>query len=393
MNRIILITAINFIVGLNMIFSQGINFFEGSWDEALSQAKAQNKIIFVDSYTKWCGPCKRLQTNIFPTDEAGAFYNKNFINFKIDMESQSGLEFGVTYPVRAYPTLFYIDSNGKIINSHVGGTDVDGLINLGKQALSNFDNSVDLEKEWDKGNRDYDFVLNYIKALNSSKKSTIKITNDYLSEKPDISKDQKAVLIFEAVYDSDSKLFDKMVSNDYMKNIKEIYSEKEISDKIYNACWKTIEKSYEYDVMSLQEDAKNKMKKYDKKRYSEFCTKLDLYNSENNGDFQSYSKSAIKYINDLSNDKDKIEFIQNAGENFKYSENIAEFKESLIKSALKSKETTELSAYYVKFLIENNKVNESREQYAKALKLATKMDDQETIRTLKRYELFLQNSN
>ena len=60
----------------------GIEFFEGSWDDALYKANAYNKFIFVDAYASWCGPCKKMQSEVFPMENVGEFYNKNFIIFK-----------------------------------------------------------------------------------------------------------------------------------------------------------------------------------------------------------------------------------------------------------------------------------------------------------------------
>ena len=61
----------------------GIQFAEGSWEEVLRQAAEQNKLIFVDVYTDWCGPCKMMSRNVFPASEVGAFFNEHFINYII----------------------------------------------------------------------------------------------------------------------------------------------------------------------------------------------------------------------------------------------------------------------------------------------------------------------
>ena len=267
------------------------------------------------------------------------------------------------------------------------------MIEFANTALSYNDNSIQLEDEWNKGNREYDFVLKYVKSLNAVGKPTHKVTNEYLNSKPDINKDEKAVLLFESVSECDSKLFEMMVSKEYFKTIKEIYSEKEISDKIYKACWKTVEKSYEFDVMSLQDEAIDKMKKNNKSRYSEFIKKIDLFNAENNGKYDEYVKAALKYVDEIGDTATKIDFIDDSGDSFQFSQNVRELKEILTKQVLKKDESPEIYAYLIKILIESKKIDEARTQYTKALKLATEKDDQETIRTLKRYELFLQNSN
>ena len=72
-----IVTSLVLIVGLR---AEGMEFFHGTWEEALAEAKKQEKIIFVDAYAVWCGPCKRMAKNVFTQDRVGEFYNKNFIN-------------------------------------------------------------------------------------------------------------------------------------------------------------------------------------------------------------------------------------------------------------------------------------------------------------------------
>ena len=74
-------------------FGQGIEFFEGSWDEALNEAREDDKVIFVDAYAKWCGPCKKMAKDVFTQDRVGRFFNERFINIKMDMEEPEGIKF------------------------------------------------------------------------------------------------------------------------------------------------------------------------------------------------------------------------------------------------------------------------------------------------------------
>lgn len=41
----------------------GIQFFNGTWEEALALAEKESKPIFLDVYAVWCGPCKALKRN------------------------------------------------------------------------------------------------------------------------------------------------------------------------------------------------------------------------------------------------------------------------------------------------------------------------------------------
>src|SRR5690606_35024884 len=103
-----------FLFVLFLIFSQlsvqaeGIEFFSGTFEQAKTAAQEQGKIIFVDAYAVWCGPCKRMASSVFPDASVGEIYNMHFISMKIDMERGEGLTFREKYPVTAFPTLFYL---------------------------------------------------------------------------------------------------------------------------------------------------------------------------------------------------------------------------------------------------------------------------------------------
>jgi thiol:disulfide interchange protein len=112
-----------------------IIFIENSWDEALKQAKLQNKYIFVDAYATWCGPCKMLKAKTFTDNKAAAFYNSNFVNVAIDMEKGQGPQLAQQWQLRAYPTLIIFDPKGKPVLGSVGYIGADDLIRFGKQAL------------------------------------------------------------------------------------------------------------------------------------------------------------------------------------------------------------------------------------------------------------------
>ena len=115
----------------------GIRFVEGkSWKEVLAMAKQQNKLIFLDAYATWCGPCKYLQKNVFTDKEVGDYYNAHFINVKMDMEEGEGIELAETLGVGSYPTLFFINGDGKVVHKTVGAMDAADFITLGETAFN-----------------------------------------------------------------------------------------------------------------------------------------------------------------------------------------------------------------------------------------------------------------
>ena len=114
----------------------GINFYQRGWGYALEQAKSENKLIFLDIYATWCGPCKRLKANTFTNAEVGNLYNSNFINVALDGEKGEGLMLARKYGVRGYPTLLFVDQTGKVVARTAGYHDPDEFIELGKKVLN-----------------------------------------------------------------------------------------------------------------------------------------------------------------------------------------------------------------------------------------------------------------
>ena len=59
------------------------------WKKVLKKAKKEKKLIFVDCYTSWCGPCKMLAKDVFTRDEVADYFNANFVCAKYDMEKDA----------------------------------------------------------------------------------------------------------------------------------------------------------------------------------------------------------------------------------------------------------------------------------------------------------------
>lgn len=117
-----------------MTEGEGIEFFHGTFSEAKAKAKSEGKLIFVDAYTTWCGPCRMMAAQTFPKAEVGKYFNANFVNVKMDMESGEGPAFGQQYKVMAYPTLLFLDHTGAVKMRAIGAKGPEDLINVGKQA-------------------------------------------------------------------------------------------------------------------------------------------------------------------------------------------------------------------------------------------------------------------
>lgn len=149
------------------VFSQGIEFFHGTWEEAKAEAKKENKKIFIDFYTKWCGPCRAIAKDVFPLKSVGDIYNKEFINLKIDAEVGEGPMLAKKYKVKGYPTFTYVNPDESELwnGTSVGYGDEEGMIKLANMALGKKVKTwEEYQAEYKNGNRSTAFLEGYISA-------------------------------------------------------------------------------------------------------------------------------------------------------------------------------------------------------------------------------------
>lgn len=114
----------------------GIDFKKVSLSKAKKMAADEGKLIFIDAYTTWCGPCKKMAKTTFMDSDIAELFNDNFINIKIEMEKDAdGPDVARRYNVRAYPTLLIIDEEGNLIKQTIGFQDKAKLMNFAEAAL------------------------------------------------------------------------------------------------------------------------------------------------------------------------------------------------------------------------------------------------------------------
>jgi len=115
---------------------KGIEFFHGTWKEALAKSKETGKPIFADIYAEWCGPCKTMSNYVFTQEDVGKFYNEKFICVKVDAERGEGPAVARKYTVEGYPTFLFVDGEGSVILKTAGARSGGDFIKLGEKALT-----------------------------------------------------------------------------------------------------------------------------------------------------------------------------------------------------------------------------------------------------------------
>lgn len=136
-----LFLTILFVTLFSTAHAQKINWM--SMDEALAAQKVTPKKIFMDVYTKWCGPCKLLDKNTFSNSDVIAYINENYYAVKFNAEGTESItfeDFTYTNPnyqegrkgrnathffadalkLRGYPSLVFFEENGKLIQAIPG---------------------------------------------------------------------------------------------------------------------------------------------------------------------------------------------------------------------------------------------------------------------------------
>ena len=167
--------------GISVLGQEGVSFFKGSWKDALDKAKKERKLIFVDAYTVWCGPCKAMNRNTFPNREVGEFFNENFVNYKFDMEKGEGPSFAENYRVSGYPTLLFINFKGDLVHRTAGYRGPKELIVEGRRALDPAKNADLIELAYESGERDPETLFEYAKHLHKKDKDYRKVAGEYFA--------------------------------------------------------------------------------------------------------------------------------------------------------------------------------------------------------------------
>lgn len=292
MKNIILVFAC--ILAFGALHAQGIQFAEGSWKEILAEAGRQNKIVFVDAYTTWCGPCKMMDRNTFPNKEVGEFFNANFINAKIDMEKGEGPAIAQEYGVRAYPSFLFVDSDGALVHRSLGYQEASAFLVTGKAAADPERRMSSLNARYAAGDRSPEFLLKYTESRAAMMDgSHTKVAEEYLQTQKDWTTDENMEFLFQYAEDPNSPMFDFLFKN--RAAFEQMFGEEMVRGKIQQAAFSDAMKSRDITA----EEAVAKMDAFFKAKCPDIAprlsaeTAMSVYRMSGNTDL--YAKTAANY--------------------------------------------------------------------------------------------------
>lgn len=152
----------------NEVANPGINFSHQSWKEVVEKAKAENKLIFIDFYTQWCGPCLNMAQNVFTLPAIGAYYNSHFVCAKIDAENGEGVTLAKKYGIFSYPTYIFVDpTTEEAVHRSSSRQSPEQFLLTGESALNPQKRSFYLDEKYKQGNRERQLLEDYIMYKNS----------------------------------------------------------------------------------------------------------------------------------------------------------------------------------------------------------------------------------
>ncbi|WP_164121842.1 MULTISPECIES: thioredoxin family protein [Sphingobacterium] len=294
--------------------AQGIVFKDNQkWDEVLAIADKENKLIFIDCYTEWCGPCKGLERNIFPQKEMGDFYNEHFINVKYDMEKENGLELDAFFPeqIKRYPTLLYVDPKSKrIVHKLIGTRSVDEFVQEAKKAIKGV-GIVTQKIKYEDGNRELPFLTEYVKSLNNilDKEGVVKVIDDYLTVNgyDQLLQEPVWAMVAPYMYDYESKYLRYVLDNKSKFSRLKFVDQNNLDGQLTNTIGLTISRMIQLptDLTTMettfdaQEDTFNKLKKdinlFSRNQiFQEFSSKLYIYEQLMNRNWEE-AYNAVTY--------------------------------------------------------------------------------------------------
>ncbi|MDE6452069.1 MAG: thioredoxin family protein [Odoribacter sp.] len=197
---------------------EGVKFESLTFEQALSKAQTEGKVLFVDCYTSWCGPCKHMSEKVFPQARMGEFFNPRFVSVKYDMEQPEGKQFGERYSVTAYPTFFLIAADGTLLHKVIGGFEADELIRHIREGLEGGTSLGQWEQKYKSGHWDKEFLWQYLGILQEAREE-IKIREiaeellDVASEEEKVSKEYWSIFGNPQCCPLDSKAFAYLIAH------------------------------------------------------------------------------------------------------------------------------------------------------------------------------------
>ena len=122
---------------------KGIDWFEGSVEEAFAAAEESGKPVYLYWGAVWCPPCHAISATVFKSPEF-IERSKLFVPVYLDGDTENAQIYGEKFGVRGYPTMIVFDSEGSELTRIPGGIDLQAYANILDLTLDQASSASDL---------------------------------------------------------------------------------------------------------------------------------------------------------------------------------------------------------------------------------------------------------
>ena len=277
---------------------QSIKFETGTFKEILEKAKKENKIVFLDAYASWCGPCKLMEKNIFTLKSVSDYYNTHFINAHFDMEKGEGREIAQKFGIRSYPTYLFLNGNGELVMKNFGYMEENDFLQIAKEASNPENTKFSLKERFEKGESDPDFLINVMRqSIETDYDFAKKASERYFKNKKaeNFTKDDVGMLFYfiRSTEDANYKIYQNSKTQ-ILKFIPEnIYSEFDTNIKIS----KILEISLDREKNIIKDDYffANAIPLVGKDEATKALNRMKINFYPATGNYAEYEKAALEY--------------------------------------------------------------------------------------------------
>lgn len=179
-----------------------LTIVEQDYERALELAAEQDKLLFIDFYTVWCGPCKQLDKYVFHNDSVGRLLGQQVVLLKYNAEQDTSFHLSKKFHVNSYPTGLMLTPEGRVLTRRSGFSGSDAA-SLGGSVLEFVGEGVELrvQDKWLSGYAPTidpasypDFYADYVNRTDTDVDPAE--INDYLASVEDKLSEQFVAILF-----------------------------------------------------------------------------------------------------------------------------------------------------------------------------------------------------
>lgn len=291
-------------ISLSVFSQESINFEKGTFKEILAKAKKEKKLVFMDAFASWCGPCKMMEKNIFPLPAVSEYYNANFINARFDMEKGEGREIAMKYGVRSYPTFLFLNGDGEVVLKNYGYMGEQDFLTIAKEANQPKYRTSSNKELFEKGESNPEFLLNMMSLYAQSDYELAKKASEryfIVKNNQPLTKDELGMLMYfiKSPSDPNYQIFVAKKPEIIKLMSEDIYNQFDTNIKIT----KILENALDQKTGTINDDEffKNAIPLVGKTEAEIALNRMKVIIYPNSGKFAEYEKAALSYYQNAEN--------------------------------------------------------------------------------------------